>query len=165
MPPRHFPLVALALPFALTTAACSMQDANLAPGSGAPAYVPANAAPPALSSASNDLVGPAWQWQRTLMPDGRSIVTTTPERYTLTFEGGGRVLLRADCNRGSGTYEINGNAMKMGPAALTRMGCPPGSQGSDFALLLSRVASFAVVDGELVLKLADGTRMDFRAGR
>ncbi len=163
MSSRHLAFVALALAF--TSTACSMRDANLAPGSGAPAYAPVNAAPPTLSAASNELVGPVWQWQRTLMSDGRSITAATPERYTLTFEGGGRVRLRADCNRGSGTYEINGNAMKMGPAALTRMGCPPGSQDGDFALSLSRVASFAVVDGELALKLVDGATMYFRAGR
>jgi len=165
MSSRHLPFVAFALALAFTTAACSMRDANLAPGSGAPAYVPANATPPVLSAASNELVGPVWQWQRTLMSDGRSIAAAAPERYTLTFEGGGRVLLRADCNRGSGTYEINGSTMKFGPAALTRMGCPPGSQDGEFALSLSRVASFAVVDGELELQLADGATMRFRAGR
>jgi heat shock protein HslJ len=81
----------------------------------------------------------------------------------LAFQGGGRVNLRADCNRGSGAYEVNGNAMKLGAAALTRMGCPPGSQDAEFVAGLARVASYAIVDNELVLTLADGGTMRFRA--
>jgi len=34
MSSRHLPFVAFALALAFTTAACSMRDANLAPGSG-----------------------------------------------------------------------------------------------------------------------------------
>jgi hypothetical protein len=63
--------------------------------------MPGNAMPPTLTAAANDLVGPTWQWERTQLADGRSTVAAAPDRYTLKFEGGGRVLLRADCNRGS----------------------------------------------------------------
>ena len=82
--------------------------------------------------ASNELVGRVWQWQRSDLPGGKSVAVASPERYTLAFQAGGRVLLRADCNRGSGSYEVNGNAMKMGPAATTKMGCPPDSQDGEF---------------------------------
>jgi len=148
---------------AIAMCACTMSDPNLAPKSGAPSYVPANAMPPTLSAAANDLGLPTWQWQRTQLADGRTIVASAPERYTLKFEGGGRVVLRADCNRGSGSYEVNGNAMKLGPAALTKMGCPPGTQESEFAQALPRVASYAIDGGELVLTLADGGTMRLRA--
>ena len=90
---------------------------------------PANAAPPVLAVASNEIVGPVWLWQRTQLADGKLVTPAAPERYTLAFQGGGRVNLRADCNRGSGAYEVNGNAMKLGAAALTRMGCPAGLAG------------------------------------
>ena len=91
--------------------------------------------------------------------------SAAPDRYTLTFQGGGRVNVRADCNRGSGAYEVNGNAMKLGPAALTKMGCPAGSQDTEFAAELGRAASYAIADNELVLTLADGGTMHFRAQR
>jgi heat shock protein HslJ len=148
---------------ALVTFACATSDPNLPPGSGAPSYVPSNAMPPTLSAAANDLGLPTWQWQRTQLADGRTIVAAAPERYTLKFEGGGRVLLRADCNRGSGSYEVNGNSMKLGPAALTKMGCPAGSQDNEFAQALPRVASYAIDGGQLVLTLAGGGTMTLRA--
>ena len=131
--------------------------------SGAPSYQPANAAPPALSVASNELVGPVWHWQATRSADGRTVAAAAPDRYSLAFQGGGRVLVRADCNRGAGSYEVNGNAMKMGPVALTKMGCPPDSQDAVYASALARAASYAIAGGELTLTLADGGTMRFRA--
>jgi heat shock protein HslJ len=90
------------------------------------------------------------------------VAVASPERYTLAFQAGGRVLLRADCNRGSGSYEVNGSAMKMGPAATTKMGCPPDSQDGEFLRQLARVAGFSVAGGELVLTLRDGGTMRLR---
>ena len=145
---------------AVAVSACAARDP--APAAGAPAYVPSNAAPPVLDMASNEIVGPVWQWQRTEFPGGASVVAAAPERYTLVFQGGGRVLLRADCNRGSGAYEVNDTAMKLGAAALTRMGCPPDSQDGEFLRQLARVARYTVAGGELVLTLTDGGTMRFR---
>lgn len=145
---------------AIALSACAARDP--APAGGAPAFVPSNAAPPVLDLASNEIVGPVWQWQRTDLPAGARVVAAEPDRYTLSFQGGGRVLLRADCNRGSGAYEVNDTTMKLGAAALTRMGCPPGSQDGDFLLQLARVARYTVAGGELVLTLSDGGTMRFR---
>ncbi|MFO1323743.1 MAG: META domain-containing protein [Burkholderiales bacterium] len=153
----------LAVVAALAVAGCALRDPDLAPGSGAPSYTP-SAPPPALSVAADQLVGPVWHWQGTRLPDGRMLAANGPERYTLTFQGGGRVLLRADCNRGSGAYEVNGGAMRMGPAAMTRVGCPPDSQDNVFASALARVASYAIAGGELTLTLVDGGVMTFRKG-
>ena len=73
------------------------------------------------------------------------------------------MLLRADCNRGSGAYEVNGSAMKLSPAAVTKMGCPPGSQDSEFLQALSRVTGYAIDGKELTLTLSGGGSMSFRA--
>jgi len=157
------PLRHIAVALAIATGACAMKDPALAPSAGAPTYVPANATPPMMTVASNEIVGAVWRWQRTQLADGKLVTPTAPDRYTLTFQGGGRVNLRADCNRGSGAYEVNGSAMKMGAAALTKMGCPAGSQDTEFVAELARVASYTVVDNELVLTLGDGGTMRFRA--
>lgn len=159
------PLRPVVVALTVAVGACAMQDPALAPAAGAPRYVPANATPPTLAAASNEIVGPVWLWQRTQLADGKLVASTAPDRYSLAFQGGGRVNLRADCNRGSGAYEVNGNAMKMGAAALTKMGCPAGSQDTEFVAAVGRVASYAVVDNELVLTLADGSTMRFRAQR
>ena len=90
------------------------------------------------------------------------VVSAAPERYALSFQPGGRVNVRADCNRGGASYEVNGAQMNFGAIALTRMGCPPGSQDTDFLRTLTQVAGYAVVQGELVLTLTDGASMRFR---
>lgn len=154
---RRFHLFVLAAA-ALAAAGCALRDPALA---GAPAYAPANAAPPAMVSATSDLVGPAWQWRRTDFAEGRTVVAAAPERYTIAFEAGGRLLLRADCNRGSTRYAVDGSAMKIGPAMVTKMGCPPDSQGGEFLVQLERVATYGIDGAELALTLADGAAMRF----
>jgi heat shock protein HslJ len=146
---------------ALACAGC-MSDPALSPRAGAPAYSPAGAMPPTLSSAANDLGIPTWQWQRAKPGDGPDIDAASPDRYTLKFEGGGRVLLRADCNRGSGSYEVNGGAMKIAPVAVTKMACPSGSQDGPFLQGLSRVTGYAINGNDLVLTLSNGGTMSFR---
>jgi heat shock protein HslJ len=153
--------------FSVALAAClcaaCMSDPNLSPRSGAPSYSPSSAMPPTLSSAANDLGIPTWQWQRASLGAGRDVAAAAPDRYTVKFEGGGRVVLRADCNRGSGSYEVNGAAMKLAPVALTKMACPSGSQDTEFVQALSRVTGYAINDKELVLTLSGGGTMVFRA--
>ena len=145
---------------ALLCAAC-MSDPNLSPRSGAPSYGPAGAMPPTLSSAANELAIPTWHWQRTRLPGGQEVTAAAPDRYTLRFEGGGRVLVRADCNRGSGKYEVNGPSMKLTPVALTRMACEGASQESAFVQGLSQVTAYAINGKELVLTLQGGGAMTF----
>ena len=151
-------LATLLLP--LLCAACTTPDTAT---SATPPFVPANAAPPVVSVASDELVGPTWQWQGSAPKGGGAVEVAAPERYTLNFQAGGRVLLRADCNRGSGGYEVNGQSMTMGPAATTKMGCPPGSRDSEFLRELATVTTYAINGNELVLTLRDGGIMRFRA--
>jgi len=148
----------------LAAGACAGSDPNLSARSGAPSYGAAGALPPTLGSSSNDLTSRTWHWQRT-QSDGGSVVASAPDRYTLTFLGGGRVAVRADCNRGSAPYEVNGTAMKVGPVALTRMGCPPGTQDAEFVQSLARVTSYSIADGELVLTLEAAGSMRLKAAQ
>ena len=137
------PLRPIAVALVIATGACAVQDPALAPSAGAPAYVPANATPPMMTVASNEIVGPVWVWQRTQLADGKLVTPAMPDRYTLTFQGG--------------------SGMKLGAAALTKMGCPAGSQDMEFVAELARVASYGIVNNELTLTLADGGTMRFRA--
>ncbi len=152
------PRLVLLSAIALASAGCALRDPALA---GAPAYAPANAAPPLMGAASNDLVGPTWLWQKTVFADGRTVAAAVPDRYSVAFEAGGRLQLRADCNRGSARYEVNDGTMRVGPAMTTKVGCPPDSQGGEFLIQLGRVASYGIAGGELVLTLADGAAMRF----
>lgn len=143
-------------------ASCAVTDPNM---TGAPSYNLAGAVPPTLSGATNDLGIGTWQWLSTESATSGNVQAAAPERYTLTFEGGGRVLVRADCNRGSGAYQVSGSSLKIMPIALTRMGCPPGSQDSVFAQALDRVTGYAITGAELTLRLADGGTMRLRGVR
>ena len=154
----------VACAMALAATACQdMPQAGSAPG-GAPPYVPANAMPPVVTAASNEIVGPVWQWQRTELGGAPPVVAAAPERYTLSFQGGGRVNVRADCNRGSGSYEVDSSQLKFGAIALTKMACPAGSQDADFLRMLVKATAYAIDRGDLALTLSDGASMRFRPG-
>ena len=129
-----------------------------------PTKVSTNVMPPVVASASDAIVGPEWRWQRTQLGSAPPVVAAAPDRYTLIFQSGGRVNVRADCNRGSGSYEVKGAQLKLGAIALTRMGCPAGSQDVEFLRSLAQVTSYAMAGNELSLLLADGATMRFRAG-
>jgi len=154
----------LACTLALAVAACQDMPRAGSASANAPTNppVPASALPPVVTPSSDQLVGPVWQWQRTQLGSAPVVVAAAPERYTLAFDGGGRVNVRADCNRGGGSFEVNGAAMKFGAIALTRMGCPPGSQDGEFLRSLAQAARYTVDRGELVLTLANGAAMRFR---
>ena len=94
----------------------------------------------------------------------REVVPDAPERYTLEFQPGGRVNVRADCNRGSGSYLLNGSTLTFGPIALTRAMCPPGSKDAEFLKGLAAVSGHEDNGSELVLTFAENAgSMRFRA--
>jgi heat shock protein HslJ len=146
---------------AVAVSACAGPNPG-APAGNAPAYVPAQATPPTITEASNEIVGPVWRWQRTQTAEGASVAPDAPERYTVTFAGGGHVNVQADCNRGSAAYEVSGSTMKVAPPTLTKIGCPPNSREAEFVRDLARVTSYALRNGELVLLLPSGGAMRFR---
>jgi heat shock protein HslJ len=134
---------------------------------GAPPKLPGdvNAPPPGLGPISDGLITDVvWSWQRTTQADGRIVVADAPDRYTLQFQPGGRVAVRADCNRGMGAYRLDGGALTLPPFALTKMMCPPGSLDREFLQGLAAVAGHRYEGGDLVLALASGSgTMRFRA--
>ena len=90
------------------------------------------------------------------LQDGTRIVPDAPERYSLDFQPGGRVSVRADCNRGGGSYRLDDSALSFGPIALTKMMCPPGSRDGEFLKGLGSVSAQGMSGGDLVLTLQGG---------
>ena len=87
-------------------------------------------------------------------------------RYTVLFQAGGKVAVQADCNRGSGSYALNGSALSFGPLAMTRAMCPPGSKDGEFLAALSAVSGQAFRGNDLVLTLkSDSGSMLFTTPR
>ena len=108
----RFPLL---VAVASALAGCAAADAPpVLPGT-------VNAPPPPMAAAGGALLtGTVWRWTGTVMSNDTRITPDAPERYTLEFQPGGMVAVRADCNRGSGSYLLNGGALTFGPLAMTR---------------------------------------------
>jgi heat shock protein HslJ len=117
-----------------------------------------NMAQAQTSSTKDSLAGTSWQLVKFQSSDDKTITPDLKSKYTLAFGNDGRVSVRLDCNRGSGTYESKGpNQLEFGRLALTLMMCPPGSLHNRIARDLGAVRSYIIKDGHLFLSLmADG---------
>lgn len=122
------------------------------------------------TTAADGLAGTAWQLVRITTTDPATHQATgsdtaeprNPAEYTLRFDADGRVAVRADCNRGGGSWTTDGASLSFGPLAMTRVMCPPGSLHDRFVAALASVRSFVLADGRLRLAApADGPVIEF----
>jgi para-nitrobenzyl esterase len=110
-----------------------------------------------IGLAPSELRGTSWRWLG-FTSSAESLVVDQPERYTLAFTEEGRIVLRADCNRGSGSVASpSSGALVIGALAMTRAKCPPDSLSERFARDVSRAVRYALRGGELHLELPDGS--------
>jgi para-nitrobenzyl esterase len=112
--------------------------------------------PPSLGGTSWQLVKFQGSDDTTLTPDDKA-------KYTITFNRDGSLTTRIDCNRGRGTWKSSGpNQVELGPMALTRAMCPPGSLHDQIVKHWGFVRSYVIKDGHLYLSLmADGGIYEF----
>ena len=166
------PLLALVVLLVGACAAPAGPEPAAAPPGRQAAFPPGPPPPPMpdpepvtrATSGTPALVGPIWAWQGTLMNDDSRVVPESPERYTLQLQPDGKAVVRADCNRGSGTYARDGQRLAFGAIAQTRMACPPESRDAAFLKGLANVASYLFDGDVLVLELKyDSGAMRFRA--
>jgi len=94
------------------------------------------------AAAPQAITGNPWHWVATQTPI-EWIIPADPSLYTIQFNADGSALLRADCNRGRGTYTAGeGGALAIGPAAITRAMCPPGSHDTKYLQQLNNAAHY-----------------------
>jgi len=89
--------------------------------------------------------------------DGGGVIDRS--RVTLEFDGEGRLSGHASCNRYTASYTRDGDGLTIGPAATTRMACPPAlmNQERSFLDALAQVRRWAVdASGALVLAGENG---------
>ena len=86
-----------------------------------------------------------------------------PSLYTMRLDRDGKVSMRLNCNRASGTWtsEASGDGssgrFELGPLAMTRAMCPPPSLDETISSQAAYLRSFLLKDGRLYLSLmADG---------
>lgn len=111
-----------------------------------------------VSAASNSPVAPpvslvgVWRWEGQLAAGDRLDVDA-PERYILDIQSGGKALLRADCNKGSASYRMEGRSILFKLGAFTRAACPPGSLSDRFLKAIESVVSQRIKGENLFLDL------------
>ena len=111
-------------------------------------------------------IGVVWSWQSTQMSNGALVIPEGRDRYTLEFQPGGTVRVRADCNRGSASYVRRESTLGIGPVALTKMACPSDTRDADFLAGLGAVSGHLIRGNDLVLTLkADSGSMRFTSSR
>jgi len=117
-----------------------------------------------LSAAqASDLEGTAWRLLNIASMDDSMEVPDDPNKYTLELGADGQAAMRADCNRGRGSWESKAaSQISFGPIAATRAMCPPGSLSDSYLAQFQWVRSYVMKDGHLFLAtMADGSIIEF----
>lgn len=114
-------------------------------------------------SAGDSLGGTTWRLVRFPGSDGRVLIPEDRKRYTIQFGTDNSLSARIDCNHGRGTWKSAGpGELQLGPLALTRAMCPPGSLHDQIVKDWELVRSYVVKNGRLLISLAaDGGTYEF----
>ena len=117
----------------------------------------------AYAALAGDLEDSAWRLLNISSMDDSVLIPDDPNKYTLSFVAGGQVSMRADCNRGSGSWSSESpGQLTFGPVAATRALCPPESLSEKYLAQLEWVRSYTTRDGHLFLAtMADGSIIEF----
>jgi para-nitrobenzyl esterase len=114
-----------------------------------------------------NLEGTSWQLVKFQGGDDAVLRPDDGSKYTLTFGADGVLSARIDCNRGRGGWKSpEKGRLELGPMAITRAACPPGSLHDHLVKQLPHARSYVVRDGHLFLSLmADGGTYEFERMR
>ena len=116
------------------------------------------AAVPVLGAANST---GSWRWEA-MVSSADKISIEQPERYTLELQGGGKALVRADCNRGQATYKLDGRAVAIRISGMTKVACPPGSMSERYTKSLEAAVGQRIRGDNLFLDLpGEGGTMKF----
>ncbi|MFM9108473.1 MAG: META domain-containing protein, partial [Chloroflexota bacterium] len=99
------------------------------------------------------LEGVTWVWEGVQFMDDSSLMPDDPGRYSLTFLPDGTLAIKADCNRGAGTWSVDNETVDLEVGALTKMACPEDSLADRFVQGVNEVNSGVFRNGRLFLAL------------
>jgi heat shock protein HslJ len=115
-------------------------------------------------TAESGIVGIVWQWVDTAYSNDTTTTVPNPANYTMALLPDGTVTLQVDCNRGGGTYTLDGSQLTINVATLTRMACPAGSLSEEYVQSLNSAASYVMDGADLIVNMAmDAGNMRFQA--
>jgi len=147
-----------------------LQDNESQPVVAAADTKPAPTAEPgqrAGDDAVSELAGTSWRLAKIMEMDDSVDEPEDRSLYTLEFSADGRAAMRADCNRGTGSWTSESpGQLQFGPIAATRAMCPPGSLSDKFLSQFEWVRSYVLSEGNLfIATLADGAIIEFEPVR
>tara|TARA_B100001540_G_C15746190_1_gene614615 strand:- start:343 stop:795 length:453 start_codon:yes stop_codon:yes gene_type:complete len=124
---------------------------------------PANTDAEPVSREGAGLAGSRWQLVAIQFMNDTALAPDDAAKYTLDFGADGRAAMRADCNRGSGSWQSAApGQLGFGPIAATRAMCPPASISDRYLAQFEWVRSYVLRDGRLYLATeADGAILEF----
>jgi len=109
------------------------------------------------------LAGTAWRLVEIVSMDDQVYAPDDRSLYTLGFDTDGSMRVRADCNRGTGSWTSeSASQVQFGEIAATQAACPPGSLHDRYMAQFPWVRSYVMKDGHLFLAtMADGSIIEF----
>lgn len=102
---------------------------------------------------ATEIIDKEWKWQQTLYNNDTKSIPNDPGRYTITFNSGGKFNIRADCNRGGGSFSVEENRIAIEMPYTTRAMCPPDSLEKVFIKNLNAARIYFLHEGDLYLDL------------
>lgn len=107
--------------------------------------------PPAPAPPAAALEGTEWRLAEIGgQPSSTVLDSARYPRFTLLAKGH-RLQGSAGCNRMSGSYELNGRSLKLGPLATTRMACPALETETAFLKALGATTRYEISGTRLTL--------------
>lgn len=120
----------------------------------------------ACSGSSSSLTGKTWQLTEMThrVAGGLGGVPEADQaNYTIEFKSDGNYQAKADCNQTSGTYTTTSDGgLTIEPGPTTLVACPQGSLSDEYIKGLTDALGYAIVDGELTIKIPDGWSLVFK---
>lgn len=108
-----------------------------------------------------------WQWSELAEsnPASQSVVPD-PANYTVTFQDDGSLVVKADCNNGTGSYTraVDSDSLSIELGAMTAAFCGEASLDNQFMQLLSTVNAYTLSNGRLSLFTSADAEMRFTSG-
>lgn len=105
----------------------------------------------------NDLVGPKWSWERTIISEDEIIFPRTHDAFIITFTEDGKLNGGTDCNNFSSQYKKDKNNIEFGLFLSTEMYCER-SQEEVFKKSLAETEKYSFDNnGRLILESASNS--------
>jgi len=96
-----------------------------------------------------------WQWVRTLYYDDRKAEPEDPKNYTVQFQEGGILHVKADCNQKGGTYSVTTEDRRLSIEIThsNKAACLERSLEDEFVHGLSAASIYFIKDGDFYIGL------------